>query len=111
MKKIEHKPILTSIIKKMAPKIGAKVLIEPEWGIVGQITYKNGKRRYFRYSTIDINTVGASDIAKDKDYANFFMKKMGYPTISGKTFFSNNWAKAIGSKFILFSRKSPRLIN
>ncbi len=98
MKKIEHKPILTSIIKKMAPKIGAKVLIEPEWGIVGQITYKNGKRRYFRYSTIDINTVGASDIAKDKDYANFFMKKMGYPTISGKTFFSNNWAKAIGSK-------------
>ncbi len=98
MKKIEHKPILTSIIKKMAPKISAKVLIEPEWGIVGQITYKNGKRRYFRYSTIDINTVGASDIAKDKDYANFFMKKMGYPTISGKTFFSNNWAKAIGSK-------------
>ena len=54
------------------------------------------KNSYFRYNTLDLNPVGASDIAKDKDYATFFMKKMGYPTIVGKTFFSNEWAKAIG---------------
>lgn len=94
-KKIQ--PILGHILKKIAPRIGAVVHEEPEWGVVGQITYKNGRRRYYRYSTLDLNPVGASDIAKDKDYATFFMKKMGYPTIEGKTFFSNSWARAIGS--------------
>lgn len=98
MKKKNHTPLLGQILQKIAPKIGAKVLIEPEWGIVGQITFKNGRRRYFRYSSLDLNPLGASEIAKDKDYANFFMKELGYPVIPGKTFFSPDWAHAIGSR-------------
>ena len=90
--------LLPRLLKKIAPKIGAKVYIEPEWGIAGQITYKNGKKRYVRYNTLDLNPVGASDIAKDKDYANFFMKRMGYKTVPGKTFFSEEWCEAIQSK-------------
>lgn len=97
-KKKKPTPILGKILKKIAPRIGAKVIIEPEWGIVGQIIFKNGQKRYFRYSTIDLNRVGASDIAKDKDYANFFMRQMGYPTIPGKTFYSDVWAQTIGSR-------------
>lgn len=89
--------LLGKIFCKIAPKIGARVIMEPEWNIVGQIVYKNGKKGYFRYSSLDLNTLGASEIAKDKDYANFFMKSMGYPTITGKTFFSPVWADAIGS--------------
>lgn len=86
------------MLQKIAPRIGATVLMEPEWKIVGQITFKNGRHTYFRYNTLDLNKVGSSDIAKDKDYANFFMKAMGYPTVPGsKTFFSNEWAKTIGS--------------
>ncbi|MEN6626090.1 MAG: cyanophycin synthetase [Candidatus Sumerlaeia bacterium] len=92
------RPILGQILQKIAPTIGATINIEPKWGIVGQIVFKNGRKRYFRYSTMDLNPVGASDIAKDKDYANFFMKKMGYPTIPGQAFFSDHWAHAIGSK-------------
>lgn len=90
--------ILGALLKKLARKVGATVLIEPEWGVVGQITFPNGKRRYFRYNTLDLNPVGASDVAKDKDYAAFFMRKLGYPVIQGKTFFSREWAKTIGSK-------------
>ena len=60
--------------------------------------FKDGKRSYFRYNTLDLNPVGASDIAKDKDYANFFMAHMGYPTVRGKSFFSDEWCEAIGSK-------------
>lgn len=86
------------MFKKLAPRIGAKVLMEPEWEIAGQITFRNGRRRYIRYSSIDLNPLAASDIAKDKDFANFFMKKMGYPTIEGKTFFVDWWAKTIHSK-------------
>lgn len=90
--------ILGRMLKKIASRFGANVVLEPEWGIVGQITFKSGRRSYFRYNTVDLNPVGASEIAKDKDYANFFMKRMGYPTIPGsKTFFSDWWAKAIGS--------------
>jgi D-alanine-D-alanine ligase-like ATP-grasp enzyme len=37
-------------------------------------------------------------VARDKDYANFFMKGMGYPTIEGKAFCSPVWAKTIKSK-------------
>ena len=91
-------PILGELLKKIAPKIGAEVIIEPRWGFVGQIIFANGRKRYFRYSSLDLNTLGASEIAKDKDYANFFMKRMAYPTIEGKAFFSPRWSKTIGSK-------------
>ncbi len=90
--------VLGPILRKIAPRLGATVLIEPEWGVVGQITFKSGRRSYFRYNTVDLNPVGSSDVAKDKDYANFFMRRLGYPTIPGsKTFFSDEWARAIGS--------------
>ena len=90
--------LLPQLLKRIAPKIGAKVFVEPEWGVAGQITFKNGRKRYFRYNTLDLNPVGASDIAKDKDYASFFMRRMGYATVQGKAFYSNEWCKKIGSK-------------
>jgi len=90
-------PLVGKIFRKIAPRIGAKVVMEREWNIAGQIIYKSGKKRYFRYSSLDLNTLGASEISKDKDYANFFMKRMGYPTIPGQTFFSPSWAQAVDS--------------
>src|SRR5665213_2921060 len=98
MKKEVPRPLLGSMLEKLAPKIGARVVMEPEWNIVGQIIFKNGRKRYFRYSALDLNPLGASLLAKDKDYANFFMAKMGYPAIPGKTFYSKDWAAAIESK-------------
>ena len=90
-------PLLGQLFSKLAPQIGATVVIEPKWKTVGQIIFKNGRKRYFRGSTLDLNPVGASDIAKDKDYAAFFMKRMGYPTVPGETFFSAEHARKIGS--------------
>ncbi len=97
MQKKAIQPILGTIFQKIAPKIGARVVLEPKWKIVGQVTFKNGKKCYFRYSSLDLNPLGASEIAKDKDYANFFMKKMGYPTVRGEAFYADEWADAIGS--------------
>jgi len=90
--------LLGPLLKRLAPTIGAKVVLEPVWGIAGQVTYKSGRRRYFRFNTLDLNPVGASDIAKDKDYAAFFLKKMGYRTIQGDAFYSGRWAETISSK-------------
>jgi D-alanine-D-alanine ligase-like ATP-grasp enzyme len=92
------RPLLGKLFRKLAPKIGATVVMEPVWNFVGQVTFKNGRKCYFRYSTLDLNPVGASDVAKDKDYATFFMKRMGYPTVPGTTFFSNDWSRAIHSR-------------
>lgn len=90
--------ILGKLLKKIAPRIGASVFLEPEWEVAGQITFKSGKKSYFRYNTLDLNPVGASDIAKDKDYASLFMKRLGYPVVpDSKTFFSEEWAQAIGA--------------
>lgn len=90
--------VLGKLLKKLAPRIEASVFLEPEWEIAGQITFKSGKKSYFRYNTLDLNPVGASDIAKDKDYANLFMQRLGYPVVpDNKTFFSKEWGQAIGA--------------
>ncbi len=91
-------PILGQVLKKIAPSIGATVVIEPRWQVVGQITFQNGRRRYFRGSCIDLNSLGASEIAKDKDYANMFMNQMGYPIVPGsRTFFKKDFAIKVGA--------------
>jgi D-alanine-D-alanine ligase-like ATP-grasp enzyme len=98
MKKKTVTPLLGQVLQKIAPKIGATVVMEPEWNIVGQIIFKSGRKRYFRYSSLDINRLGSSDIAKDKGFATFFMERMGYHVIPGKTFYSKDWARAIDSR-------------
>jgi D-alanine-D-alanine ligase-like ATP-grasp enzyme len=90
--------ILGPLLKKLGREIGATVHIEPQWGVVGQIVFKNGRKSYFRYNTLDLNPVGASDVAKDKDYAAFFLKRMKYPVPQGEAFHSPLWAAAIGSR-------------
>jgi len=83
------KSFVSEIICRVAPKIGAKVLMEPEYGFVGQITFKDGKRVLFRDRNFNINPLASSEIARDKGYADFFLKLYGYKTIEGQTFFSD----------------------
>lgn len=39
--------VLGKVLRKVAPRIGATVLMEPEWGIAGRITFKSGQHSYF----------------------------------------------------------------
>jgi len=91
-------PYLTKLVKKLAPKLGAKVVIEPRWGYVAQIIYPNGVVRSMRYLSLDLNSIGSSDIAKDKDFSKFFLGKIGYPVAPGTTVFESKWAKIVKSK-------------
>jgi D-alanine-D-alanine ligase-like ATP-grasp enzyme len=101
MKVIRNKKeslVLGKVLQKVAPRIGAAVLMEPEWGISGRITFKSGKHSYFHYSTLDLNPVGGAAVARDKDYSNFFIKKLGFPVVpNSKVFFSSSWGAAIGA--------------
>ena len=94
MKKL---PAISDFFVKYAPEFGASVIVDSEYGYAGRILFPNGVVRYFKYNHIDINTVGSSEIARDKDYGAFFLAHLGYPTIEGKTFFSTQWARDIGS--------------
>jgi len=96
-------PYLTGLITKLAPKIGAKVVVEPEWGITAQIIYKNGVVRSLRMYSLDLNHIASADVARDKDFAKFFMSKKGYPIAKGVTISEDNWAKILKSnRTILF---------
>lgn len=94
--KLNRSP-LAQLFQKIGTKMGVKVLVEKEYNIVGKITYPNGINRFFRWTTLDINTMGASTIAVDKDYSKIFMKGMGYPVIPWQKFYSDNWAKKMKS--------------
>jgi D-alanine-D-alanine ligase-like ATP-grasp enzyme len=96
--KKKPEPVLDEILRSVAPKIGARVVFEPEWRVVGCIIYRSGRRRYFRNSTLDINRMGASEIARDKGYAKHFLRLLGYPVVRGNVFYSKGWCKDIGSK-------------
>ena len=44
---MERKPeslVLAQLLQKLAPKVGAKVVLEPQWRIAGQIHFKGGKK-------------------------------------------------------------------
>jgi len=80
---------VAQLIKRIAPRIGVKVLLEPEYGFVGLIQFKNGKKVLFRDRNFNINPQGSSEISRDKSYATFFLKHFGYSTPEGKTFFND----------------------
>jgi len=89
-------PLPVQILQKIAPRIGASISMEPNWQTVGQITFKNGKKSYFWNVSFDINPLGACVVADDKDYASFFMERMGYRVVPSKAFYSKKWSKVIG---------------
>jgi D-alanine-D-alanine ligase-like ATP-grasp enzyme len=90
-------PYLTKLIMKLAPLVGAKVVVEPEWRYAAQIIFKNGVVRSLRHYALDLNHDASYRIACDKDFAKFFMAQRGYPIAEGKTIFEADWAKALKS--------------
>lgn len=87
-----------SMFKRLAKRAGVKVNIEPKYGFAKQVVSPNGAKRYFLASSSDLNTLGASEIAKDKDYAAYFLRLMGYPVLQGEAFFTSEWAKVLKTR-------------
>jgi D-alanine-D-alanine ligase-like ATP-grasp enzyme len=85
------KNFVTEILKRLTPKIGATLLLEPEFEYTGLITFASGKRVFYRNTRFNINPLGSVEVAKDKNYASFFLKQFGYQVPEGQTFFSEQW--------------------
>jgi D-alanine-D-alanine ligase-like ATP-grasp enzyme len=87
---------VTPIIRRLAKKAGIKIFVEPKYRYALQIVGRSKRKRYIKGATFDINTQGASGIARDKDYSYFFLNQMGYKTPYGEAFFSPRWVKVTG---------------
>ena len=82
------RPFVTQCLIEVAPKIGAQVIPEPEYGFVGQIIFKNGQQSLFKNSFFELNFNSPSKISSDKGYSYYFLKRMGFSVPETKTFFS-----------------------
>jgi D-alanine-D-alanine ligase-like ATP-grasp enzyme len=91
-------PFASRIIEKIAPALGIKVELEPEFGFAGELILPNGRRHLFKNTNFNINPAGSHDIAKDKAYTKFFLQKHGFKVPQGKTFFSEKLNRNIESK-------------
>jgi len=66
--------------------VGAKVEVIPDADNSGRITLPSGRVRYFHRLHWDLNTMGASAIALDKDATSRVLKGLGYTVPTGRSF-------------------------
>lgn len=89
-------PKLRNLLTALAKHMGAKISLEPTWGVVGNLSFPTGKKAYFMFSSLLVN--GTSEIVRDKDFTQFFLRSLGYPTVrKSQTFFTEAWADLYGS--------------
>ena len=91
------KSFATVAFEKAARRVGARIILNGDYGFAGQILFRNGTLRYFRRAHLDINPHGAFEIAKYKNYTNYFLEQHGYPAVPGMTFFTDRFARELGS--------------
>lgn len=101
-KTIEKKPyypfvtkILIDLFNKGELFNVRNVMIEPTYGYVGRIEYHNGRVHVFRSTNMGVNSLGASEIAKDKGYTKFFLRQLGYNTPEGDIFIMPEYIEKI----------------
>lgn len=86
-----------SILTKVATEMGATVLIEPEYELIGHITFKNGKTTVFDNTRFNINGFGSANLAQDKAFCNYFLGKLGYRVTEGKTFLNEKMCAKVAN--------------
>jgi len=81
-------PFASMIIKEIAPPMGIIVELEPEYQFAGELVFPDGRRHLFRNTNFNINPAGSTEIAKDKGYTSFFLRKHGFSVPNNRAFFS-----------------------
>ncbi|NJO55123.1 MAG: hypothetical protein HC834_00870, partial [Rhodospirillales bacterium] len=81
-------PFASLLIAEIAPQLGIQVELEPEYKFAGELVFPCGKRHLFRNTNFNVNPAGSTEIAKDKGYTSYFIRKHGLNAPTNKTFFS-----------------------
>lgn len=93
-------PFASILIAEIAPSMGIKVELEPEYQFAGELVFPDGHRHLFRNTNFNVNPAGSTEIAKDKGYTSYFLRKHGLYAPLNKAFFSDrlNANLAIGRR-------------
>jgi D-alanine-D-alanine ligase-like ATP-grasp enzyme len=88
---------VVALLSDLAVELRLALDIEPTYGFVARLSLPDGRQRYLRATTFDLNPAGATEIANDKAYASYFLERLGYPVPEGEAFFTREWCTAIAS--------------
>jgi glutathione synthase/RimK-type ligase-like ATP-grasp enzyme len=77
-------------LRAAAERRGWEVTLHPDGAFAGEIRLPDGTTRFFYRSTYDINSAGATYVARDKSLTKFFLGHHGYPVLPGHTIFSRD---------------------
>lgn len=69
---------IVNLLRKICPDMGVKVVFESTFEWVGYLEFADGARSFFRNTNFGINPQGATEIARDKGYAAYFLRQFGY---------------------------------
>ena len=92
-----HKPVkakpakkaadyMARVFQRLGPSVGARVHVEPRFGFVARVEFPGERISYTRYWKLDLNPIAAGDLARDKDFAAYFLARAGYPVPEGRAF-------------------------
>ena len=84
------------------------IFVEPTYGYVGRIKYNDGHTHLFRGTNLGVNSIGASEISKDKGYTKFFLRQLGYQTPEGEIFLMQVYLEKIKRAQSRKGFKSPQ---
>ena len=76
-----------SRLQEACDLVGARLEVIPSADNSGRITLRSGRVRYFHRLHWDLNTLGASAIAVDKDATARVLKRLGYTVPTGRSFY------------------------
>lgn len=96
-KPVPRTPLISQLLVRLADRAGVVVELEPSFGRAGRIHLGGGRYSYLHNGALDLNPVGASDLAASKDWAAHFMASLGYPVVDSAPFYSDRFCAALGS--------------
>ncbi|MDP2310975.1 MAG: cyanophycin synthetase [Pseudomonadota bacterium] len=88
---------MPAILERIGPLLGAEVIFEPEFGIVGLVRFPNGRQSYFWHNKFNLNSVSSARIAQDKGYTTHFLSVQGFRVPRSRTFFREAFRLALDS--------------
>lgn len=95
-------PYFSKLVLKAANSIWAQIVFEEDFWYTWKIIFDNWEISFFKTTSFDINNLWASEIAKDKHYAKYFLKKSWYNIPAWDVFFSDKINNRIKNKKTIF---------
>lgn len=87
----------------------ASLQVEPTYGYVGRIVYCDGSIQIFRGQSLGLNSLGSSEVVKDKAYTKFFLRENGIKTPDWELFLAAAYLEKLSQTLSRHGVKVPQM--